>query len=1444
MYIVSKIYKVSGGTFPTLKTLGTKRVVFRGCKDSVGVGSSLGLITGRFRLAGPLGETLGINSCAASGQEIPERSHGTGLVSKIRIAHTRKGDSERVIICVWPTCCIHALEDFRGMLGTCLTNPASIESIRVVRENRRGAVRGGARYDLYLCVGVESEDVLRDLRNVRCGQHGRRPVRARKHIKYLQRNASEARQHNKAVAGRQEQIASLNINGLKEKKAELSLRARKENIAVLCLQETLRDEDMWPVSIPGYVVVEQVAGGPGQRGVAVAVRIGTVAVGLENSGRYIQWVQVLLAGRAWICGSIYLPHKNLKQIRKDAVEEVARAYAVLKKKFKDTPIVIAGDWNCDERMVGKTLKSYFPGLAIMHVRGDNTSWFSRCGRYSNALDHMAGNSQARDLLHIPRVQLRWCLSDHKPIIANVKGLSAVVGKKIVSDKRMCGATILEKAGEVANNDVFQRLLNEFLPSLEVCTNSEERCQLVNNAVALFHEACWNVAGDIQAVSGGESGQVRKYFLKRGVKQAIERKQREEGKLVKMIQGTPASDRQKDTVKKAACLVRLLVRREEHNQFVRRMAAGLKHHAGGSGRSSFWKWLRVQTSCVGHAEGKPKLNPVKSQGVLQLHQQAIARTWTEHFRELASDTTQHSRDKNYWLRQRDFDLYSKKTLPGINDVIEWEEVARSLRSLVRGKAASRSGVIREMLRASVHADGNQREYGYPPNPEAKIIFAIITEMWENAYIPEPLRVAWIVALYKGKGDVFESDNYRGISLIESLAGVLLDVVGRRLRKGMDQAGTLKRRQAGFRPREECIGQVISLWEFCKRRLDAGLPTYIAFLDFKQAYDNVPHMLALLKMQEHGVRGKMLKFMYALYGSSWLEVRGAGIGGRVAESFPMSKGVRQGCPTSTDIFNLFIEDIFDDAGLIPIAVPCSENQEGSIETVGILFADDGAMLGDSLASIASNLKRVEAWAERNEMVFGHGEGKCGLMVVSKNPQDKVELEKSGLSLHGKRVAVVSTYKYLGIEFSEHLELQEVVKGRVVKAKKALAALVPLLTESRVPVCIKRDVLLARLQPVLSFGGELVGMKKGLVEALQRVMDGALARVAVGWRRTAVVSKVAMMVELGLPPVFACTSGLRARAFLKYPKAATYISSMARDVEVHGWARESNRWLELNGVDLDDVNAILGKVYDDLSFVPPSKFGKIIKWRVARAEYSKCKDVTYARYVAAKFSETRAYMRSNNVGHGARLSVGFRSILQCRVGCYLTGRRAARANIVAAVYLNKCPFCESVLHGEGEDIAHIMLACSAWNNERNQLQGILAVAAAMMPVSTDDERVLLLLGGTVRGVSLGYAWAVGSTTRGDRYAEMFPPLCIEVATFFTKIDGIREKKWRHLIDEETQQEYIDIDVLTLHDKVTTTTQVPLDILLQDDNMRAAGAGVEEDILLRQDDTAPVPDDILLSQ
>ena len=138
----------------------------------------------------------------------------------------------------------------------------------------------------------------------------------------------------------------------------------------------------------------------------------------------------------------------------------------------------------------------------------------------------------------------------------------------------------------------------------------------------------------------------------------------------------------------------------------------------------------------------------------------------------------------------------------------------------------------------------------------------------------------------------------------------------------------------------------LEKICQGRKFQGKFTYLAFLDLKKAYDSVPifnkKKNILTKLYRYGVHGKCFDFLCNLYTSSKACAQFASI---LSNEFHNKRCVRQGCPLSRILFNLFINDILNDCEKYGVNI-------GRKKCCGGPFADEVVLIAPS----AKNLEKL--------------------------------------------------------------------------------------------------------------------------------------------------------------------------------------------------------------------------------------------------------------------------------------------------------------------------------------------------------------------------------------------------------------------------------------------------------------------------------------------------------
>ena len=145
----------------------------------------------------------------------------------------------------------------------------------------------------------------------------------------------------------------------------------------------------------------------------------------------------------------------------------------------------------------------------------------------------------------------------------------------------------------------------------------------------------------------------------------------------------------------------------------------------------------------------------------------------------------------------------------------------------------------------------------------------------------------------KGNSLETGNYRGISVIDSIAKLYDYILNSRLMTWY----TPQREQAGGQAGRSCIEHILTLrlWIDYSKRNRKKL--FVAFIDFSKAYDRVPRGKLFVLLMSLGCGSVMLCALMSMYTLTTC------ILGSVLITCTI--GVRQGSPTSVFLFIIYVD-----------------------------------------------------------------------------------------------------------------------------------------------------------------------------------------------------------------------------------------------------------------------------------------------------------------------------------------------------------------------------------------------------------------------------------------------------------------------------------------------------------------------------------------------------------
>ena len=391
---------------------------------------------------------------------------------------------------------------------------------------------------------------------------------------------------------------------------------------------------------------------------------------------------------------------------------------------------------------------------------------------------------------------------------------------------------------------------------------------------------------------------------------------------------------------------------------------------------------------------------------------------------------------------------------LDSEITIEEIKRAIQHLKTGKAAGPDKILAEMLKASEREVTDITVY-------LKKYFNLLLN---RGFFPIEWTKALIVPLHK-KGDTSIPDNYRGISLLSVLSKVFTHIVNSRLMKWAEEKEIINDAQAGFRKGRSTTDNIFTLNAVVEKSFQMNSKVYVAFIDFKKAYDTVNRKLLWSILFKTGIQGKMFKMLKAMY--STVQACIMSQNGQT-DFFQCLQGLKQGCVVSPILFSLLINELANEIisnGRHGISLGARE-----IDLFLLLFADDLTLFASTIVGLQNQLNVLDKCTARLSLTVNLDKSK---IIVFRKGGFLSAREK--WTLNGTPIEVVNSYKYLGLIFSTKLSFSAAIEEMTIKAKKSTMEILKTLNKIG---CNSPDIFFrlfdAQVAPMLLYASEIWGHK----------------------------------------------------------------------------------------------------------------------------------------------------------------------------------------------------------------------------------------------------------------------------------------------------------------------------------------------------------------------------------
>ena len=292
----------------------------------------------------------------------------------------------------------------------------------------------------------------------------------------------------------------------------------------------------------------------------------------------------------------------------------------------------------------------------------------------------------------------------------------------------------------------------------------------------------------------------------------------------------------------------------------------------------------------------------------------------------------------------------------------------------------------------------------------VLVQLLQAVYMSGQEPVDMGMALLTPTYKKKGHRWDPPNYRPLALPTALHKLYAGCVQLALQTALaPELATVFPTQAGFLPRRNTMLNCFALQHVVQHAHAEGQPLRIALLDVAKAYDTVSHAHLVAALAHVRVPPSLIAAVVGMYTAVRYKVA---VQGRAGEVFSAGIGVRQGCPLSPLLYNLYTaglaKHLAQQCPFVGVAVAGSQDN-----VVVLSYADDQAVIHQGyMPHLQQAVAATEAY------LAGIGQQLNGGKTVHLVCMPRGMLPAVGtLQVGGVPVAPVPEGIYLGLKYDNY-------------------------------------------------------------------------------------------------------------------------------------------------------------------------------------------------------------------------------------------------------------------------------------------------------------------------------------------------------------------------------------------------------------------------------------------
>ena len=430
----------------------------------------------------------------------------------------------------------------------------------------------------------------------------------------------------------------------------------------------------------------------------------------------------------------------------------------------------------------------------------------------------------------------------------------------------------------------------------------------------------------------------------------------------------------------------------------------------------------------------------------------------------------------------------------------------------------SGYLKSMLRINVNETieaikklGNNKSRG-PDNIPNEMIknagqnFPILLTVLFNAshelnWIPNEWSIEAVQLIHK-KGNTLALDNYRPIAITSNIGKIYTRILAKRLSEESESKGLMPEAQAGCRPGRGVSVNLFILSSIIDQSKVEKSPFILAFIDVRKAFDSVNREILWFILEKLQINEDLISRIRSTYNTTNRKIMWSG---NYTDCFKYDRGLLQGCPMSSTLFQLYTAHIPKYLDKMSNGITI-----GHAKITCLAYADDIVLISETRSDMINQLSSINCALNELKLDINFKKSKIIRLGPGSHMKSLWRMENQNQE-ETRIIEEADHYKYLGVTFGKgkpYVKHMNEVKHQIPFKVACLKAKSSQATDKQIAaVALWNNVVL----PTLTYGAEVITFNPDTINRIDSAQNG-IGKWILGTSKTSNPQAVKGLLNMG--------------------------------------------------------------------------------------------------------------------------------------------------------------------------------------------------------------------------------------------------------------------------------------------------------------------------------------------